>query len=531
MNSVVHFEENAREDEEIIDFQQHENEEENQLVGSKRKYSNDGIDDDASSTTRDLEGKNGTKETPNEKDYINIMDTSQIKSSEHINRDRISCSVPTFFSQQFSPISMKHSQLSESSDKISVERNNEQNTITSSQKENHRSPNRKSSLSKSNKEETLSSEDSLRKTKSRRSPRVSFQPRPKVMLLNASGTRKAADDRCIRKCIADGNITMLSNHPSDDDLDIEFDFDSESGRESFMKIFTCRREENSTPLPLSCYAISTDKDYSMSEGIVIPRSYRYYLAMACGLPIVDVGFLAVFSSKKRREGQSHQYPFPYSPSSSENKQGGADTKFRVIGASDYAWNAPQKAFAAAVDRHQSWLKAEGVHAESDILLPGTDLLHGYNIILLGDFDRPISSQRTAIRKKQNVVDMKKTRGNLSMLLQLCGARVYTVQNVTSMKHLKSGLNSDQCDVVNSIIPARMNSPTLKELVETYNIKSDKEKQDNPMVAVVKDSSSLKFAETFLSQYFAAATLPLQVPIVTSDWVFDCIGEHDLKKIS
>ncbi|KAL7514529.1 hypothetical protein ACHAXN_011756 [Cyclotella atomus] len=544
-NSIVQFKQDVSSVEGVVlDFQV---DTDSCPADCKRKSNQDEQDDDASSTTKDLDGIDAA----NERD---ISDASLIETGKNTNRERVSCSVPTLFSQQFSPISIKNSQQSESlggaiSDgrqtatfsqietmKIDLEVNSnlpeseDQKTATSSEvRAAFKSPAERDLCSKSmeRKSNALKEGEDTPTTKSIRSSRVSFQPRPKVMLLYPSWTLKAADVRCIKKCLCDGNIAMLSKYPTGDELDLGYDFETESGRESFMKTLSCHREENTLSIPLSCYAISTDKDYAMDEGIVVPRSFNYYLAVAIGMPIIDVGFLSTFSSKKRTSSGHQQYPFPYSPVSGNYISERAEKKFRVIGASNYSWDAPQKALAASLDRYRVWIKDDSAN-RADVLLPGTDLLKGFNVIMLGEYDQSTNSSQKLIKRKkqkQDNAEMKKTRGSISILLQLCGARVYNVHNVTTMKQLKAGLSSDHCDCTSATLPDLEESPTLQHLLDTW-------KPSSNVIAMVKDSSCIKFAEEFLSQYFTAAALTSstrdQIRILTSDWVLDSIGEFDVK---
>merc|ERR1712241_860073 len=111
--------------------------------------------------------------------------------------------------------------------------------------------------------------------------------------------------------------------------------------------------------------------------------------------------------------------------------------YLVLGASDYTWDAPKKARATAIERHSLWQKGEGPHAQLKTLPPGTDLLCEYSVLLLGEFDQPNHSKRTvAKRRKQRESETKGgycTRGNISLLLQLCGARVYDIDSVTASR--------------------------------------------------------------------------------------------------
>ena len=519
----------------------YEEEEGGQNNSSKRKCTepeNDAQDDeDASDTTKDLDLIDSKNiDTTAERDIVNITDTS---IGNHVVRDRVSCSIPTVFPhQQLSPISMKNSQQSEPPSGLevpgrktatlsqietvnknlesSMPGSEEQKTATSSEIQgaflSTISPQSHSKDLCDDKDKANTSESKPRKSSSR----VSFQHRPKVMLLYPSSTLKASDSRCIHKCISEGNIAILSKYPTADHLDLSFDFETYSGREAYMKMLSCGREENESPVPLSCYAISTDTDYATDDGIVVPRSFNYYLAVATGMPIIDIGFLSAFSSKKRRSSGHQQHPFPCSK---------VENKFQVIGASDYAWNTPQKSVAAASSRHQSWLE----HGQSDTLLPGTDLLGGYDVIMLGEYDQPSNNQRAVKRKKlkQDDAEIKITRGNLIMLLQLCGAKVYDINNVTT-KQLEMGLTSHQCDSLSGILPTQLNSPALKDLIQDL-------RNESHLIAMVKDSSCVNFAEKLLSQLGAATGITNNVldkiSIVTSDSLFDSIGDYDPKKIT
>lgn len=225
--------------------------------------------------------------------------------------------------------------------------------------------------------------------------------------------------------------------------------------------------------------------------------------------------------KFRRRSSGHQrHPFPCSK---------VENKFQIIGASDYAWNTPQKSVAAALSRHQSWL-VEAQHGQSDSLLPGIELLGGYDVIMLGEYDQPANNQRAVKRKKQKQDDagVNKTRGNLIILLQLCGAKVYDITSVTTTKQLKLGLTSHQCDSLSDTLPTQMNFPALKDRIQDLRNKSH-------LIAMVKISSCVDFAERLLSDFGAATGITNneldKISDVTSDWLFDSIGDYEPKKIT
>ncbi|KAL7455105.1 hypothetical protein ACHAWC_006681, partial [Mediolabrus comicus] len=374
------------------------------------------------------------------------------------------------------------------------------------------------------------------KPKSRRSTlRVSFQPQPRVMLLKPSLALSNAESRCIRKCLKDDMISMLKIPRDDvmeeDNLDTGFDFDSDNGRELFLSMLSSRRDGSPTPVPLSYYALSTEKEYAFEEGVVVPRSFQFYLAVACGLPIVDISFLESQSKKKRQGGLGHQrYPFPKVTDEKTNEE----KETHVIGASNHNWYAPQKAISAAIERHSLWTKEEGLHASSDTLLPGTELLQNYGVILLGDFDQPSISKRVAKRKTKSVQsnsDGSLTRGNVTVLLQLCGATIYDVTSVASGKQIKKGLSETQVTSIANTSPLGHpdGAPTLKEAMRAC-IDSE---EDRKFIVMVKNKSDTKLGTDFIAQYKSFTTSESNetgsIDVVSCDWLFDCIGDFQVHK--
>jgi len=373
--------------------------------------------------------------------------------------------------------------------------------------------------------------------KSRRTQRVSFQRRPKVMLLKPSLALKNTESRSIRKCIKDDMISMLKMQRDDimedDNLDTGFDFDTEDGRGQFLSLLSSSKNDHSTAVPSSCFALSTDKEYAFDEGVVVPRSFQFYLAVACGLPIVDISFLESHSKKKRLGVMNHQhYPFP---SIDKKKMAEEEKATHVIGASNHNWYAPQKATSAAIERHSLWTSGEGIHASSDTLLPGTDLLQNYSVILLGDFDQPSVSKRVAKKKAKSAEttsDGSCTKGNITVLLQLCGANVYDVTSMAAPKHIKKGLSKSQLTDVASVSPLGHleGSPTLKDVLQSYL--DSKDETDEKVVAMMKDKSDTKLGTDFLAQIKSFASDSNDdgvIDVVSCDWLFDCIGDFQVHK--
>lgn len=370
--------------------------------------------------------------------------------------------------------------------------------------------------------------------KSRRTQRVSFQELPKVMLLKPSLSLKNTESRSLRKCIKDDMISMLKMQRDDiiedDNLDTGFDFDTEDGRGQFLSLLSCSKNGHSTAVSLSCFALSTEKEYAFDEGVVVPRSFQFYLAVACGLPIVDISFLESQSKKKRLGIMNHQrYPFP---TTDEKKLSKEEKATHVIGASNHNWYAPQKAISAAIERHSLWASGEGIHASSNALLPGTDLLQNFSVILIGDFDQPSVSKRVAKKKaksnNETTSDGSRTRGNVTVLLQLCGAKVYDVASMSSPKNIKKGLTKAQLTSIASLSPMGYPEgyPTLKDAVQLCFDSKDEVK----VVAMVRDKSDTKLGTDFIAQCMPYVSDPNEndvIDVISCDWLFDCIGDFQV----
>ena len=365
----------------------------------------------------------------------------------------------------------------------------------------------------------------------RRATRVSFQQQPRVMLLDPSWKLSNEHTRNLRTC---GDFLSMLKMPSDDfesdEFDSGFDFDTEEGRESFLAMLSSNKTDNLPPAPLSFYAVSTEKlqDYDGLQGkrSTVARSFTYYLAVACGLPIVDIEFLSSAANMKRRGTTSHQrYPFPFIPGPDDDKN--KLEPCLVLGAVGHGWGSIEKAHLAALDRHSLWQKEEGPHAQSETLLPGTDLLHGYTVLLLGEYDQPNHSKRTvAKRRKERNSEAKQgggycTRGNISLLLLLCGANVYDVDSVAASKHIKKGLTENELANIKKSMPlgAHESSSSLNDALQYCAEEGSK------CIVMVKEKSDAKLGIEFLNQLVKDKAS--QIPVVACQWVLDTIGDFEV----
>lgn len=378
----------------------------------------------------------------------------------------------------------------------------------------------------------------------RRTARVSFQQLPRVILLNPPSTLSNEHTRCLRKCVNDGIISILKTQQfldaSDhvDEFDSGFDFDTEVGRHSFLALLSSNRNDNRPPASSSFYAISTERDlsFSVGEAIIVPRTFPYYLAVACGLPIVDIEFLSSASNMKRRGTMNHQrYHFPVADEKqAETKHSESD--FLVLGASNYTWDAPKKARDAALHRHSLWHDEKGPHSTLESLQPGTDLLHGYSVILVGDFDQNSHSKRPVGGKRRRQMDTNIissgycTRGNMCLLLQLCGANVYDIDYLMASKQIKKGLTGDQIAETMSARPLGPGSDspiTLEHDLHNCLERISQHKSCNILV-MVKDKSDEKVGIDFLAQLNLKSAV---LPVVSCQWLLDSIGEFEAKETS
>jgi len=363
-----------------------------------------------------------------------------------------------------------------------------------------------------------------------RTTRVSFQQQPHVMLLDPSWKLSNAHTRTLRKC-NDDFLTILKIPNEDafdttDEFDSGFDFDTKEGRDAFMAKLSSDRTANLPPAPLSFYAVTTEKDEELAPfGSVVPRSFPYYLSVACGLPIVDIEFLSSAANKKRQGTMSHQrYPFPHIPGADDTTDA---CPFLVLGASDHKWNVPQYAYKAAMDRHNLWQKEEGPNAKLETLLPGTGMLHDYSVLLLGEFDQPNHSKRTGVKKRKDRNSEATgvgycTRGNITLLLQLCGAQVYDIDNVVTSKHIKKGLTEDELSSIKNAVSIDGNDgETLNDRLQSASGEGD----TNKVVVMVRDRSDLKLGIELLNQ-LTDADKASQIPVVSCQWLLDCIGDFE-----
>ena len=186
--------------------------------------------------------------------------------------------------------------------------------------------------------------------------------------------------------------------------------------------------------------------------------------------------------------------------------------------------------------HLLWQDEKGPHSKLETLLPGTDLLHAYSVVLVGEFDQNCHSKRTNVAKRRRHLESSKvsgsdycTRGNICLLLQLCGANVYNIDCLMSSKQIKKGLTVDQLSDVKSAVSLGANINNQTTLEHDLNDCLEGRSQHKPrnLLVMVKDSSDIKVGIDFLAQLnLNGSVLPA---VVTCQWLLDSIGEFEVKE--
>jgi len=152
-----------------------------------------------------------------------------------------------------------------------------------------------------------------------------------------------------------------------------------------MKLLT--KDSEGTP----DFAVCANAEMETGDGYLVGRTYGYLLAVARGIPIVNISF---FQDTQRT-----------------NLEMGGNHKHQVIGSADSSeWMAPQRAME---------------HKRGN---EGTTLLQDYTVLLFGDFDSlpksPVSKRsRSGATKKEEESQTTYSSDRLECLLRACGATI------------------------------------------------------------------------------------------------------------
>eukprot|EP00557_Chaetoceros_sp_GSL56_P001205 CAMPEP_0176490512 /NCGR_PEP_ID=MMETSP0200_2-20121128/7912_1 /TAXON_ID=947934 /ORGANISM="Chaetoceros sp., Strain GSL56" /LENGTH=820 /DNA_ID=CAMNT_0017887827 /DNA_START=40 /DNA_END=2502 /DNA_ORIENTATION=- len=346
------------------------------------------------------------------------------------------------------------------------------------------------------------SKDIQKESDAAQSTKQPTSPIPMVFLLSPSSTLTLADQRILKKLIKKERLEML--HPPsthDDDLDFCFDFDSDHHDhhvDCFLQSLYTRDNTSHYPVEYS-YAICSNAEYQMFEGYIMPRSFRYILAVACGLSIIDFSYL-----RQAANQSSFGTHYLYAPGStmkdnnaaeiasfsrrkrSRGKDGDeGEVNYQIAGDVDsLEMMGPQRS-------REMMLQKLGQLDHDDFWCYNNGLLDGYHVILNGDYDDPVTltsslgdgndklSGGKKGRKQEAktlsaivATDNQYTKGRVRMLLKLCGANVCDetrtiVSFTTGSKILiltKDGAKHKEC--VKSVLDTGYRP---KELVESAPI--------------------------------------------------------------
>jgi len=354
---------------------------------------------------------------------------------------------------------------------------------------------------------------------------------PFVFLLSSPMSLPASDLRCLRRCLKKEKFFMLQNdtttraggldtHTGDvttpcSDLDFNFNFELEDDAASFLgtlfqsmtqskstssspedepyKSISSSKSNSNHPPPSfvstpCCYAICSNSEFQTCDGFIAPRSFQYLLAIACGLPIVDISYIRSAAASINGGGRSNggnTYLHALETTTMENKphdagiggdtapprartkrttRGKNDTKpenvgkvpFRIVGDSQSSdWTGPKRARAALLERLSAPVDSDAdacttLHHHHTY---NNGLLAGYTVLLCGTYDTlPVVTptqprkggrvKRSRAKSNTNTTAADKlldemhhpnlySRGRLSLLLTLCGAEVLALETFSN----------------------------------------------------------------------------------------------------
>ncbi len=255
---------------------------------------------------------------------------------------------------------------------------------------------------------------------------------PLIFLLPSHSTLNAADNRIIHKNLKKKRFQLLQ---SDNDaklgLNFNFNFDCKSDTAAFVSaLYEKSKGALSVPAELH-YAVCFNAEYQTCDGFIIPRSFRYLLAVACGLTIVDFSFLRKASSISSRKKTVPDYlyapgcaksvevpPKKVNRSRGRKEEEVEDSYFVAGDVESVELMGPKRSRQQLLER-----MAKCTSCSYD-----NGLLNEYSIFLVGEFDKVPLSKRQKRKKlapanaDANDFDLY-TKGRVKILLKLCGALI------------------------------------------------------------------------------------------------------------
>ena len=358
----------------------------------------------------------------------------------------------------------------------------------------------------------------------------SAECKPRVFFLSHSSALSAAHVRTVRRCIksnklsAVGDGTDHTNGTDNSDLDIPYDFETPSGIASFISVLKATKDAGGT-----IYGVSTNSEYQYADGYIVPRSFRYLLGVAAGLPMVDIDFLTNNANANSR-GPLGRYLLPTGAGATDSTDGdGGRSKRARRGPSDNVdpFRDPQSGCPYDVCGDTD---AKEIGAPQRSIASKQGLFGGYSILLFGDFDHiaPANS-KSGGRKRRGAASSATakvddsdlySKGRISLLLQLCGATVAGLKEVVEASEAKA-----------SSLAATTVPSNIRDVMAVLQSASARRTNDNIVVLVKRKAAAkdYKQANKYLKEHGESFGLVEQCPILSADWAVDSISDFSVRK--
>lgn len=341
------------------------------------------------------------------------------------------------------------------------------------------------------------------------------EPIPQVFLISSGSSLSASDQRTIRKLLKNDRLQMLQPANQKAELDFAFNFESEEEADSFIQSMYTKDSSMHFPIEYS-YALCSNAEYQTCEGYIMPRSFRYILAVACGLNIIDFSYLR--NAPSASFGIHDSRKFLYAPGSMKNDDmpttSSSGRRQRSRGKDEIESEAVYQV-AGDVDstelmgpqRSRTVLLQRLCNLDDNNYWYSNGLLDTSTVFLFGNFDEPpvpakdntVGQKRKRSRSKNDdanllldAPDGKYTKGRIEILLRLCGAKVHTLSATSKGSDIK---NLDRVIVL------------TRNKTKSNVVKSIKN--------LLKDSG---FTDDTISK----------TPIVSCKWLEDSIAEFKVK---
>ena len=363
--------------------------------------------------------------------------------------------------------------------------------------------------------------------------------KPRVFFLSHSTSLSAANVRTVRKCVKSNKLGLFggdTDHPNatdNSDFDIPYDFETPDGVTSFISAMRTANDTGET-----IYGISTETEFQYTDGHIVPRSFRYLMAVAASLPMVDISFLSNNSNFGSSRGPMGRYLMPPGAGSShETNNDGTDvggrTKRARRGASDNIdpYRDPQSACPYVVCGDSD---AKEIGAPQRSIASKQGIFYGYTFLLFGEFDHVSSTTSkaggrrrrgaaTSITAKVNDSNLY-SQGRLTVLIRLCGGAVAGLKNVIEATEEKAGSSSSATRV----------SPDVCSIVTLLQSPSCRRSSDNIVVLVKRKANTKDYSQARRLLKDHGDSLGLvdasKIPVLRADWVLDSISDYGVRDL-